>query len=170
MLTIVALIPLKKNSLKLRLYFLNSPPLIHFWPSKISSLGKNLARDYGLNLPLLFSPFLRILSTSFLHQMASLSVFTISKICLCFPLGNGWWPQGILPDSEMQRLKVLSAGRNSVIWAIKNIFFLTSFAALFHSRAGLLLIASVYFLTQTVGLLGSLKSSCPSFILLSELS
>lgn len=59
MLTVVALIPLKKNSLKLRLYFLNSPPLIHFWPSKISSLGENLARDYGLNLPLMFSPFFK---------------------------------------------------------------------------------------------------------------
>ena len=41
MLAVVALIPLKKTSLKG--YFLNSPPLVHFWPSKVSSLGENLA-------------------------------------------------------------------------------------------------------------------------------
>lgn len=57
-LTLVALLSLKRNSLKLRLDPLSSPPMVRLWPSAVSCWGENLAEMGVLIFPFCLLPFL----------------------------------------------------------------------------------------------------------------
>lgn len=97
-LTREALISLR-NSLTLRLYFLCSPPVINFWPSKVSSWGENLAEIIIWTFLFCVLPFLD--PASFLHQMTSLSVFPLRSAGVPLWVEDG----GDTGPSSVQRLR-----------------------------------------------------------------